>query len=239
MLAVSLILLVSRRQKDRIPENLALDAENASLDNEVGGFATATERDVALGEALEVQVNAFNAESEAVAAELQALDAGVNVPATKAALREKKAALERIQTAMKARGEELSAKRSELLDRIERRIALQTARREKTESLNLRTTRIVVGVMAVIACAILFSSFAVPWLPTERIESHSDAAFTGYVLNETDGDLVVLRASDRIVIVISSSNDPHRTLCDPTTRLSDEPLINILRGDSYPSRPRR
>ncbi len=150
MLATSLLVLVLRRQKDRATEALALEAG-------------APERDAALVKALSAQGDALASDSDAVAAELEALDA------LDAAPRKKEAALERIR----ATAESIQARREELtanLDRVQRRIDRRMALREKEKSLTLRTTRVVVGVMAVLACAILFSSSAVPWLPTERIE---------------------------------------------------------------------
>jgi hypothetical protein len=52
-----------------------------------------------------------------------------------------------------------------------------------------------------------------PWLPAERIDHEDQKAFAGYVLNESDNDLVVLRAQDRHVIRLNVDKIESREIC--------------------------
>ncbi len=75
-----------------------------------------------------------------------------------------------------------------------------------------RNRRVVIAVVSMAALVILASSLSVPWLPTEGIGRDGGPPFTAYVLDETEDELVVLRETDRAVVVIPSEEHPRRAL---------------------------
>lgn len=138
---------------------------------------------------------------------------------------------------VEARSESLQAERANVLARVERRVQAHRVWREKSARLTKRNTGVVVGAMMLMVLVILGSSLTVPWLPTERISADDTEAFTAYVLDESEDSLVVLRASDRAVILIPTDEKPRRTLCVVKAEGWKQSLLSDLRPEAYPTCP--
>lgn len=57
-----------------------------------------------------------------------------------------------------------------------------------------------------------------PWLPAEDISTSDGDTFTGYVLDEDNGSIVVMRDDDRSVVRISIDRVSGRVMCRPEER---------------------
>jgi hypothetical protein len=66
------------------------------------------------------------------------------------------------------------------------------------------------------------STLSEPWLPANRIELRTER-LVGFVLEETDDELVVLRADDRAVVRVAAAEIEQRETCVAQQR--DRPLI--------------
>jgi hypothetical protein len=72
------------------------------------------------------------------------------------------------------------------------------------------------AIVAVWVVAILFTGR--PWVPLEEVRTEDagrERVVVGFVLDDSDGQITVLRESDRRVLYLTSTSPPHRTICSP------------------------
>jgi hypothetical protein len=131
----------------------------------------------------------------------------------------------------------LMAENADVVARFDHRAARIRAAQERAAQARARATRYLVRALVLVAIGIfVWSSFA-PWLPAERIETRRDGPFTGYVLDQSDEGLVVLRDRDRVVLVLGPDEEPTRILCDPTTGQWVSTPLELIAGHRYPACP--
>jgi hypothetical protein len=107
----------------------------------------------------------------------------------------------------------------------------------KAAPLTRRNRRLEIGVVLTASLVVLASSLSVPWLPAERIDRDGGPSFTAYVLNESENELVVLRETDRAVVVIPSEQNPRRALCIPKVGPWKQSLLARMLKARYPPCP--
>ncbi len=202
--------------------------QDAQFIDAVAGMTTSLDADLA---AHVVRVETSAVEIDRLEAELTETSTTTEDPAAAAdraqRLEHHKSLMSELQ-----REAEILEKRGAELARVSAALRAWDA---KAAPLTRRHRRAVIAVISMTALVTLASSLSVPWLPTERIGRDGGSSFTAYVLDDVDDELVVLRESDRAVMVISREEHPRRALCTPKLRPWRQSLLSrILRARYSP-----
>lgn len=182
-----------------------------------------TERSQAARDAAELQT--LSGEVDALQIRLAALSADVG----RASQRERTELLRRL--------EDLSAQASIIGRRVDRRRASWESVDMSLEEEKASNSERFIQAVGLVSATMLSISLFTPWLPPERIESMGVKPFRGYVLNENEGFLAVLRATDRKVLILVASDKPTRSLCSPMLGSWATPRLQVLRRRRYEACP--
>jgi hypothetical protein len=128
---------------------------------------------------------------------------------------------------------ELQERFSELVVSNLRRLNIEVDRLEASHR-KVRGLELVVVATYTSLTAVLPFFLPIPWLPAERIESVSEG-FTGYVLSEEGGSLVILEDGTRRIVRIGKAG-VQRELCLAESPRRTTPIVGL--GYTPPAYPR-